>query len=91
MLILIKNANKKNNRKQNFDGFRKKNKKMELLRLKGDLANFFQHYLDMENLLLNKSHFHRTITGKGILRQLETFYFSFSCNCHEYKTFHIIT
>lgn len=90
MLILIKNANKKNNRKQNFDGFRKKKKK-ELLRLKGDLANFFQHYLDMGNLLLNKSHFHRTITGKGILRQLETFYFSFSCNCHEYKTFHIIT
>lgn len=67
MLILIKNANKKNNRKQNFDGFRKKNKKIELLRLKGDLANFFQHYLDMGNLLLNKIHFHRTNNWEGYI------------------------
>ena len=66
MLILIKDANKQNNKKQNFDGFRKK-KKIELLRLKGDLANFFQHYLDMGNLLLNKIHFHRTNNWEGYI------------------------
>ena len=73
MLILIKNANKKNNRKQNFDGFRKKNKKIELLRLKGDLANFFQHYLDMGNLLLNKIHFHRTNNWEGYIETTRNF------------------
>ena len=60
----MKNANKKSNRKPIFDGF---GKKKELLRLKGDLANFFQHYLDMGNFLLNKIHFHRTNNWEGYI------------------------
>lgn len=44
-----------------------KKKKKELLRLKGDFANFFQHYLDMGNLLLNKIHFHRTNNWEGYI------------------------
>ena len=47
--------------------------KKKLLRLKGDLANFFQHYLDMGNLLLNKSHFHRTNNWEGYIETTRNF------------------
>ena len=47
---------------------------VELPQLKGDLANFFEHYLGMVNLLLNIVISKEQIIQKDILRQLENFY-----------------
>lgn len=50
-----------------MDSEKKKKRTSATKRLKGDLANFFQHYLDMGNLLLNKIHFHRTNNWEGYI------------------------
>ena len=58
---------------------------VELPQLKGDLANFFEHYLDMVKLLLNIIHFQRTNNWEGYTETIRKFLpYCFSCNRHNY-------
>ena len=59
--------------KQNFDELVQNEGYAELPQLKRDLANFFEHYLDIVNLLIN-IYFPGTNNWEGILKQTENFY-----------------
>ena len=66
MQILIQNAIE-NITKQNFDELVQNEELAEFPQLKGDLANFFEHYLDMVNLFLIITYFQRTNNWEGYI------------------------
>ena len=71
--------------KQNFDELVQSEEFVELPQLKGDLANFFEHHLDMVNLLLNMIQFQRTSNWEGYIEAIRKFLpYRFSCNRHNY-------
>ena len=56
--------------KQNSDELVQSEEFVELPQLKGDLAKFFDHHLDMVNLLLNMVHFQRTNNWEGYIKTI---------------------
>ena len=62
-----------NIKKQNFDELAQREEFVELPQLKGDLANFFEYYLDMVNLLLNIMRFQRTNNWEGYIEAIIKF------------------
>ena len=56
--------------KQSFDELVQSEEFVELAQLKGDLENFFEHYLDIVNLLLNMIHFQRTNNWEGYIEKI---------------------
>ena len=77
MQILIQNVIKNIAKQYYFDVLKQREEFVEFPQLEGDLANFFEHYLDMVNLLLNIMRFQRTNNWEGCIEALEIF---FSCN-----------
>ena len=60
MQILIQNVIKNIAKQYYFDVLKQREEFVEFPQLEGDLVNFFEHYLDMVNLLLNIMRFQRT-------------------------------
>ena len=84
MQILMENVIE-NITKQKFDELLLSEGVVELPQLKEDLANFFEYYLDMVNLVLNIIHFQRTSNWEGYIEAIRKFLPNcFSCNRHNY-------
>ena len=60
--------------KQSFNKLVQSEEFVEFPRLKGDLANFFGHYLDMVNLLLSIIHFQRISNWEGYIEKIRKFF-----------------
>ena len=70
--ILVQNVIE-NITKQNLDDLVQSEDFVELPQLEGNLANFFEHYLDMMNLLLNIIHFQQTKNWEGYIEPTRKF------------------
>ena len=71
--------------KQNSDELVQGEQFVELPQRKRDLANFFEHYIDMANLPLKMIHFQRTNNWEGYIKAIRKLLpYCFSCNRHNY-------
>ena len=75
MQILIQNVIKNIAKQYYFDVLKQREEFVEFPQLEGDLANFFEHYLDMVNLLLNIMRFQRTNNWEGCIETIRKFFF----------------